>query len=241
MSHGPDPVAPPGVEFAAGPDRWPAVGQPTLADPGTRPALVVRWLGVVIILITTAAIMSSMSFAVQTKPTRVDDSIEGGPPALLARQATIDAGPEGFVPKAVRIAAIGVKAPVVKVGTDREGAMELPDDPRILGWWRGSARAGGAHGNVVIAGHVFQRDQGLGALWSLKAVEPGDRVVLAGTKDRQVKYEVTKVQATKKVDLDPTTIFKDSGPHTLVLVTCGGYNKVTDHYEDNVIVYARLL
>lgn len=235
MSHGPDPVTPTGMG-ASGITPVPGHGVAT-SGPDVPGSSLVRWLGVVIILILTAAVMSAMSFAIQPTPARVAPPVDTSPPALLLAPAS-DSGPRGFVPKEVRIPGIGVKAKVLKMGTDSDGAMELPDDPTILGWWRGSSRVGAARGNVVIAGHVYQRDHGYGALWSLRSVEPGDRIQLLGTKGRQVKYEVTKVEATKKVDLDPTTIFDDSGRHQLVLVTCGAYNRETDHYEDNVIVYA---
>ncbi len=40
------------------------------------------------------------------------------------------------------------------------------------------------------------------------------------------------------MDFSPTTIFDANGSHQLVLITCGAYNRATDHYEDNVIVRA---
>ena len=37
----------------------------------------------------------------------------------------------------------------------------------------------------------------------------------------------------------PSKVFDAHGRHRLVLITFGAYNRVTDHYEDNMIVFAK--
>jgi hypothetical protein len=65
----------------------------------------------------------------------------------------------------VRLAvpALGVDAPVEPVGIRDDGQMALPDDVDRLGWYR-FGPVPGAEGSAVLAGHVDDAEQGLGAL-----------------------------------------------------------------------------
>jgi hypothetical protein len=53
----------------------------------------------------------------------------------------------------IAIPAIGVSAPVVPLGLDRTGALEVPRDFAETGWWTGGARPG-ERGPAVVVGHV---------------------------------------------------------------------------------------
>ena len=56
-------------------------------------------------------------------------------------------------PVAVSIPKLGVRSTLVDLGLDRDGAMEVPQDPARAGWFSGGP-APGALGPAVIAGHV---------------------------------------------------------------------------------------
>lgn len=143
----------------------------------------------------------------------------------------------GTPPVAVEIPGRAVRAPVVPVGTAVTGAMELPADPRIVGWWSPGPLVGG-RGSAVLAGHVDTAEVGLGALAVLREVEPGEEVVVRGADGRELRYVVAARREFRKADL-PAGLFTGDGPPGLVLITCGGdFDRETGHYEDNVVVHA---
>jgi hypothetical protein len=136
-------------------------------------------------------------------------------------------------PKRVRLARLGIDAPVSAVGIDtKAGALGIPSDIRRAGWWRDGAAPGDKQGTVLIAGHVDSATDGAGAFYALKSARRGDVVRLDGR-----RYRVTSVKRVRKQSL-PSSVYSRTGPARLVLVTCGGPFD-GHHYRDNIIVTAR--
>lgn len=129
-------------------------------------------------------------------------------------------------------------AAVVPVGVLPSGALDLPDDPRTVGWWAAGAMPGQRAGLLVLAGHIDSATEGAGALKVLLDLEKGDTVAVAGTDGTVAEYRVLERAATPKSELDPGLITRE-GPHRPVLITCGGaFDEETGHYADNIIVLA---
>ena len=85
-------------------------------------------------------------------------------PAGSGRSATPTPTPSP--PTAIRIPALGVRAAVVPVLAPG-GALDVPADPQVIGWWSAGPRPGSAAGTVVLAGHVDTAERGLGAFAAL--------------------------------------------------------------------------
>ena len=100
-----------------------------------------------------------------------------------------DAPVGATTPIAVRIGGIGVDAPVVPVGLEPNGEMEIPDSVAQVGWYRLGA-VPGRPGSAVLAGHVDSRSQGRGAFFSLGAVEPGAPMTIVDTRGVEHRFEV---------------------------------------------------
>lgn len=145
--------------------------------------------------------------------------------------------PNPGLPQRVGLTSLGVEAPIVPVGVGFGGALVVPDDPHVVGWWRDGARPGDAAGAVVLAGHVDTRRDGPGALFRLAALRVGDRVtVLAGSVPHV--YVVRLVDRYPKQALPPG-LFAPTRPHRLLLITCGGpFDRTTRQYADNLVVTA---
>lgn len=140
------------------------------------------------------------------------------------------------VPSRLRQPDLGVDAPVLPVEVRKDGELEVPDDPRLLGWWRQGAHPGGS-GGVLIAGHVDSSDRGPGALFHLARTRPGQTLIV-DTNLGPHRYTVTGVRRYDKAEL-PTSLFSSTGPGRLTLITCGGeFNTITRQYADNVVVTA---
>jgi Sortase domain len=145
--------------------------------------------------------------------------------------------PVAAPPVRLHLAAIGVDAPVTPVDVDPDGALAIPADPAVVGWWRGGAEPGAPAGSVVLAGHVDTWSAGPGALFRLARLRPQDRVVV-DTSAGPVGYVVDGVRQYPKTRL-PAEAFATTGRPRLVLITCGGeFDARSRHYADNVVVYA---
>ncbi len=145
-------------------------------------------------------------------------------------------------PLRVTIPHLGVEAEVVDVGLEPDGAMEVPEDVRTVGWYvppSGNAVLPGADGTAVIAGHVDSRTQGPGAFIRLRTLEPGHEVSVDHADGTRSLWQVTEVQRYPKDDVPLGDIFVWAGEPRLALITCGGeFDRSIGSYLDNYVVYA---
>ena len=136
----------------------------------------------------------------------------------------------------LRFAAATARIDRVRV---RSGVMQIPLDPRRVGWWTGGAAPGAAHGTVVVVGHVNYAGI-TGVLAAVATTRPGDRVSIAEPGRRTVRYVIAAVRTYPKSSGIPAQVFARRGAPRLVLITCGGpFDSTTGNYEDNLVAYAR--
>ena len=132
-----------------------------------------------------------------------------------------------------------IDAPVLPVSVGVDGLLDVPDNPRQLGWWSSSSTPGMPSGSVVIDGHVDSAALGLGAFFRLREARPGDDVVLVNAAGRSTRYTVVARRSFAKTSLPVAEVFASDVSSRLVLLTCGGrFDQETRHYADNIVVYA---
>lgn len=125
---------------------------------------------------------------------------------------------------------------VIPVGVTKAGAVRVPRDVNVLGWYRFSSPAGSETGRTVIVGHRDGRGQGAGFFHALPQVGLGTRITIT-VGEQIVNYRVI---GRTSIDRDrlPEALFRRSGPHQLVLISCAGAYVEGRGYEQNVIVIA---
>jgi len=156
----------------------------------------------------------------------------------IAQTAAPTPGPTA-VPTRIQITRLHIDASVVAVATDSKGALGVPDDPQVTGWWDASAQPGAQTGSVVIDGHVDSAVKGLGAFFALGDVAIGDQIVVTDAAGTSTNYDVAALRRYPKTTLPAADIFAQATSPRLVLVTCGGaFNHDTHSYLDNVVVFA---
>lgn len=129
--------------------------------------------------------------------------------------------------------------PVVPVGVVGNSRLEVPDDPRNVGWWAGGAAPGDPNGTVVLAGHLDSADRGLGVFATLLTVRTGQQVTVRDATGRQHRYQVTTRRSYPR-DRLPSWVFQRGGTPRLMLLTCGGrYDARHHHYTQTVVVLAK--
>uniref|UniRef100_UPI001BDBD78C class F sortase n=1 Tax=Pseudonocardia lacus TaxID=2835865 RepID=UPI001BDBD78C len=159
------------------------------------------------------------------------------PPAPAVAVAEPADGDRLAAPARVRFPGLGVDAPVVAVGVDGVGEMEVPRDVATVGWYRFGPGAGA--GSAVLSGHVDDRVQGRGAFHRLSDLQPGDPVGVELADGTSLEYRVALVERIAEDDLPVDRLFARDGAPRLTLVTCGGdFDRQARSYRENVVVTA---
>lgn len=142
-------------------------------------------------------------------------------------------------PVRVRIASLGIDAPVSAVGIDvARGVLGVPAPIHRTGWWKDGAAPGARTGSILIAGHVDSATGGVGAFFRLHEAPRGTLVTVRTRAGRIFTYRVVSVRNYPKSRL-PTSVWSLRGRPRLVLVTCGGpFIAAEGHYRDNVVLTA---
>ena len=142
-------------------------------------------------------------------------------------------------PVRVVAASIDVDIPVVPVGVEAGGFMELPVDPAIGGWYRFGSDPVALDGNVVISAHIDAPQYPIGPLSRLRDLPAGEVVEVTDAAGDVRRYQVQSVTYYPKADLPVDELFARSGTRNLVLITCGGqFDSRTGRYADNVVAIA---
>ncbi len=144
-------------------------------------------------------------------------------------------------PDRLRIPAIGVDTPVMRLGLAANGAVQVPpiaaDSP--AGWYKHSP-APGQLGPSVILGHVTVGDYGDGVFRDLKRLRPDDRIETRLENGEVTEFVVTDLQTVAKADFPEDAVYGNVDRPELRLITCGG-ERLDDEYLSNVIAYAHVI
>ncbi len=144
-----------------------------------------------------------------------------------------------IAPISLAIESVNLEMPVVPVGVESDGQMEIPESAADAGWYRFGASPASDTGNVVIAAHVDDARIGLGPFSRLPGMSEGDLIEVSLEDGSTVTYRVFRVEQTSKQSVDMDAVFANGEDQNLVLVTCGGrFDWDARHYEDNVVVWA---
>ncbi|MER7222107.1 class F sortase [Streptomyces rubradiris] len=144
-------------------------------------------------------------------------------------------------PVRLRIAAIGVNAPMTRVGLDAAGALRTPPpgEPGLAGWY-GDGIAPGSAGTAVVTGHVDTPAGEPGVFYDLGALTEGATIEISRADQRMAVFTVRAVELYDRKQFPSKKVYGGSGRPELRLITCGGgYSKGTG-YLGNVVVYATL-
>jgi Sortase domain len=141
------------------------------------------------------------------------------------------------LPVQLIIPAIGLRAPLIRLGRTAAGALQVPVTTSVAGWYTGSPRPGEL-GAAVIAGHVDSR-QGPGVFFRLRLLRPGELILVRRADRSLVAFDVTAVTEYLKSRFPTAAVYGPVPVAELRLVTCGGrFDSATGHYLSNVIVFA---
>ncbi|MFA1543208.1 class F sortase [Actinomadura monticuli] len=142
-------------------------------------------------------------------------------------------------PVRVAVPSIGVAAPLIRLGLDADGSVQVPpgDRPGEAGWY-GDGPAPGERGAAVILGHVDSA-KGAAVFYDLGRLRPGNRIEVIRADGRVAVFTVESVERVAKDRFPTARVYGPLDHAGLRLVTCGGaFDRAERSYRDNVIVYA---
>lgn len=145
-------------------------------------------------------------------------------------------------PVRIRIPAIGVSAPVMRLGRNADGSVQVPPlgEHNLAGWYA-YGPAPGQRGAAVILGHVDSLT-GISVFFYLKDLRAGDRIYVTLADGTVAVFAVDGVQKVAKTAFPTALVYAKARYPELRLITCGGpFDAASGHYLDNIIVYAHLV
>ena len=143
-------------------------------------------------------------------------------------------------PLRLSIPSIGVSVPLVTLGLNSDGTVQVPTNIAEAGWYRFDSTPGQA-GTAVILGHVDSY-RGPAVFFKLRDLVVGDvgNVTLA---DRRVaRFKVIGTAMYLKTHFPAELVYGARRYSALQLVTCGGvFDHAEGSYLSNVVVYTALV
>jgi LPXTG-site transpeptidase (sortase) family protein len=162
-------------------------------------------------------------------------------PVVAAKAAAALPGPRDLTPSGdplrVRIPAIGVDAPLVRLGLNPDRTLEVPGYDES-GWYTGGSRPGD-RGPAVIAAHVDSRT-GPAVFYRLRELKAGDAVHV-DYRDGTVTFSVRESQSFPKTSFPTAQVYGATVGPELRLITCDGtFDRKARSYRSNLVVWAGL-
>jgi hypothetical protein len=146
-------------------------------------------------------------------------------------------------PISVDIPAIGVRSPLLRLGLNPDGTIQVPDlatSADEAAWYKYSVTPGQI-GAAVIEGHV-DSEVGPAVFFRLGALHPGDRIDVTLADRMTAVFRVTGVREYTKDNFPTKMIYGTTNYASLRVVTCGGtFDYATGHYLSSVVVFASLV
>lgn len=158
--------------------------------------------------------------------------------AIGATRASATARPNGVPagdPLRVRIPAIGVVAPLVRLGLNADRTLEVPGY-EAAGWYTGASRPGNP-GPSVIAAHVDSKT-GPAVFYRLRDLAPGD-LIHVDYHEGSVTFSVRTSESFPKSSFPTPRVYGPTEGSELRLITCDGtFDRTARSYRSNLVVWA---
>jgi sortase (surface protein transpeptidase) len=168
--------------------------------------------------------------------------------ALSSRLAHKQSPPPTYVarpiprsrPVHLSIPIIGVSVPLSELTLNKNGAVNVPTNFSVPGWYNGD-RSPGQKGSAVILGHV-DNYHGPAVFFYLDRLKLGNRVDVTLADGRKLVFAVIGVRMYKKTNFPDQLVYGSRTYPALQLVTCGGiFDPSTGHYLSNIVVFTALI
>jgi hypothetical protein len=144
------------------------------------------------------------------------------------------------VPVRLRIPALGMSVPLLSLGENADGTVQVPSNDLEPGWFN-LGPTPGEIGSSVILGHV-DNSTGPGVFFTIRTLAAGDPVFVDRADGGTVEFVVNSVASYSKTAFPAQRVYGSHGSSALQLVTCGGvFDHATGSYLSNIVAYTSLV
>jgi LPXTG-site transpeptidase (sortase) family protein len=139
----------------------------------------------------------------------------------------------------LQIPAIGVDAPIITLGVDPDGRMQVPDNGADVAWYDFSA-VPGRPGNAVLSGHLDTATSKTAVFSRLHQLKLGDLIsVVEGS--QRTDFSVFWTRSWPDASAPLNLILGKAPSPTLTLITCSGtFDRASSNYTERLVVRAKL-
>ncbi|WP_282593733.1 class F sortase [Naasia sp. SYSU D00948] len=149
---------------------------------------------------------------------------------------------EPSAPVHLSIPVLGVESDLLHTGLREDGTLDVPpgDEGSPASWYNGSPAPGSA-GPAILLGHVNSLSDASGVFYRLRDLVPGDRVAVARADGSTATFEVYRNESFVKAAFPTKDVYYPVPGAELRLITCDGYVRDARRYDDNRVVFAKLV
>lgn len=145
-------------------------------------------------------------------------------------------------PVSVSVPSAGIESELLSLGLREDGSLEVPPDGpgAPAGWYNGSPTPGEL-GPAVLLGHVNATGGGPGVFANLRQLKTGDLIRVARKDGTTSVFTFDHANAYSKDAFPTQTVYGNTDGPELRLITCDGYDPATGLFDDNYVVFAKLV
>jgi hypothetical protein len=146
------------------------------------------------------------------------------------------------LPVSVRIPSTDTQSELLSLGLEDNGSLEVPPgNPGAPAGWYNQSPTPGERGPAVLLGHVNATDGGPGVFAHLRELTTGDTIEVTRADGTTAVFAFTHGEQYSKDAFPTQTVYGNTEGSELRLITCDGYDPDTGEFDDNYVVYAKLL
>lgn len=186
---------------------------------------------------TNAETVAALPAAEQTQAAAQESTASQAPPTAAPVEPLA-----ASTPISVRFPSTGAESKLLSLGLRDNGTLEVPPDgPGAPASWFNGSPTPGELGPAVLLGHVNATDGGPGVFAGLRALGPGDLIEINREDGTTAVFEFDRGEQYPKDAFPTQKVYGNTDGAELRLITCDGYDPATGEFDDNYVVYAKLV
>lgn len=146
-------------------------------------------------------------------------------------------------PVTLTVPSISVSTQLLHLGLEENGSLQVPQDTgngAPASWYNGSPTPG-ERGPSVMLGHVNALGGHTGVFADLQKLQNGDQITVARVDGSNATFAVYRGARYSKNSFPTIEVYGNTSGSELRLITCDGYNPATGEFDDNYVIYAKLI
>ncbi|WP_159803031.1 class F sortase [Arthrobacter zhaoguopingii] len=145
-------------------------------------------------------------------------------------------------PDSFRIPSTGATSDLLSLGLRDNGSLEVPPDgPGAPASWYNGSPTPGERGPAVLLGHVNATDGGPGIFAELRKLKAGDTIEVTREDGTKAVFTFDRGEQYAKDAFPTEKVYGNTEGAELRLITCDGFDPETGEFDDNYVVYAKLV